>query len=114
VITLSEQNAQQGACARPGQGVIKNASEELGPKQLTYEDLMNQLHNLEKQIRQVPNASYGELVALKKKIADFDKEIVKRSRLRHLSKKISELSKHLQQLEDDGDSEGEETKMLHT
>ena len=69
---LSELNAQRGASTQPGQGVINNASEESGPKQLTYEDLTNQLHNLEKQIKQVPSASDDELVALKKKTCGFE------------------------------------------
>ncbi|MGD0996415.1 MAG: hypothetical protein ABR909_12945 [Candidatus Bathyarchaeia archaeon] len=107
---LSELNAQQGASTQQAQDLIKNASEESGPKQLTYEDLTNQLQNLEKQIKQIPSASYDELVALKKKIADLNKEIVKRTPMRDLGKKISELSKQLQQPEDEEDSESKETE----
>ena len=107
---LSELNVQQGASTQLGQGVINSASEESGAKQLTYENLMNQLQNLEKQIKEVPSASYGELAALKKKIADLNKEIAKRATMCDLSKKISELSKQLQQPEDEEDSESEETE----
>jgi hypothetical protein len=110
---LSEQNTQQDASTQPGQGVISNAytaSEEVESKEWTYEDLMNQLQNLEKQIKQVPSASYAELAALKRKLADLNKEIAKRATMRDLSKKISELSKQLQQPEDEEDSESEETE----
>ena len=81
---------------------------------MTYEDLTNQLQNLEKQINQVPSASDGELVALKKKLADLNKEIAKRATMSDLSKKISELSKQLQQPEDEEDSESEETEASET
>jgi hypothetical protein len=107
---LSEQNVQQGASTQQGQGLINNDSGESGPKQVTYEDLTNQLQHLEKQIKHVPSASYGELDALKRKLADLNNEIAKRATMRDLSKKISELSKQLQQPEVEEDSEGGETE----
>ncbi len=107
---LSELNTQQGASLQQEQGVINVASEESGPKQVTYEDLTNRLQNLEKQIKQVPSASIVEFATLRKKIADLNKEIAKRANLRDLSKKISELSKQIQQPEDEEDNGNEETE----
>lgn len=103
---LSELNAQQGASPQQAQGVVNTAPGEQAPKQVTYEEFINQLTQLEKQIQSVTGASDADLDALKKKVADLEGEVAKRATKKTLSKKISELSKYLQQPEeDDGDHE---------
>lgn len=97
---LSEQNAQAKASPHQAQGVVNVAPGESAPKQVEYEDLINQLQKLEKQIRQGPSASDSELDTLTKKVAELEAEIGKRATKRSLSKKLSELSKQLQQPEE--------------
>jgi hypothetical protein len=103
---LSEQNAQAEASPHQAQGVVNTAPGETAPKQVEYEDLMNQLQQLEKQITQT-KAEDAEVEALKKKVADLEAELGKRVSKKTLSKKISELSKRLAEVEAE---EAEEAK----
>ena len=105
---LSEHNAQQSASPQRAQGVVYVAPGETSPKQVTYEDFMQQLQQLEKQITQT-STSEAEVEALKKKVAELEGEVAKRATKRSLSKKISELSKQLQQPQEDG-NEGEDSE----
>ena len=89
------ENAQQAASPHQAQGVVNVAPGETAPKQVEYEDLMNQLTQLENKIRQSPSASDAEMDALNKKVAELESELSKRATKRSLSKKISELSKKL-------------------
>jgi hypothetical protein len=101
---LSEHDAQQDASPHQAQGVVNTALGESAPKQVNYEDFMNQLTQLEKQI----NASEGseaDMDALKKKVADLEGEVAKKATKRNLSKKLSDLQKQLQQPEDESDGE---------
>ena len=103
---LSEHDAQQGASPHQAQGVVNTAPGEQAPKQVTYEEFINQLTQLEKQIQSVPGASDADLDALKKKIADLEGEVARRATKKTLSKKLSELSKQLQQPKENvGDGE---------
>jgi hypothetical protein len=106
---LSEHNAQQGASPQQAQGVVNTAPGEGAPKQVTYEEFMNQLTQLEKQIQSVPGASDADLDALKQKVADLEGELGKRATKRQLSKKLSDLQKQLQQPEGEG-GDGEEAE----
>jgi hypothetical protein len=99
---LSEHNTQQSASPQRAQGVVYVAPGETSPKQVTYEDFMQQLQQLEKQITQT-STSEAEVEVLKKKVAELEGEVAKRATKRSLSKKISELSKQLQQPEADGE-----------
>ena len=101
---LSEHDAQQDASPHKAQGVVNTAPGETAPTQVTYDDFMNQLTQLEKQISD-SSASEAEMDALKKKVADLEGEVGKRATKRNLSKKISDLQKQLQQPEDEGDGE---------
>jgi DNA repair exonuclease SbcCD ATPase subunit len=105
---LSEHNTQQSASPQRAQGVVYVAPGETSPKQVTYEDFMQQLQQLEKQITQT-SAPEAEVEALKKKVAELEGEVAKRATKRSLSKKISELSKQLQQPQEDG-NEGEDSE----
>jgi hypothetical protein len=99
---LSEHHAQQGASPHQAQGVVNVAPDETSPKQVTYEDFMQQLQQLEKEITQ-SSASESDIEALKKKVAELEAEVAKRATKRSLSKKISELSRQLQQPQDEGE-----------
>jgi hypothetical protein len=101
---LSE-NAQKDASPHQAQGVVNVAPGETAPKQVEYEDFMNQLTQLEKQITK-SSASEAELDALKKKVAELEGEVAKRATKRGLSKKLSDLTKQLQKPETG--EEGEE------
>jgi hypothetical protein len=105
---LPEQNAQQGASPHNAQGVVNVAPGESAPKQVTYQELIDQVTKLEKQIREGPSASDSELDALTKKVAELESEIGKRATKRSLSKKLSDLTKQLQTPTEEGESgEGE-------
>jgi hypothetical protein len=99
---LSEHNAQQGASPQQAQGVTNTAPGETAPKQVTYEDFMNQLTQLEKQIN-ASDGSEADMDALKKKVADLEGEVAKKATKRNLSKKLSDLQKQLQQPEDESE-----------
>jgi hypothetical protein len=101
---LSEQNAQQAASPHQAQGVVNVAPGETAPKQVEYQDLMNKLQDLQKQIMQGAEA---DIDALKQKVADLESEISKRATKKSLSKKISDLQKQLQQPESEEGEEGE-------
>jgi hypothetical protein len=103
--------ADKDASPLQAQGVVNIAPGETAPKQVEYENLMNQLQQLEKQITQT-TASDAEVEALKKKVADLEGEVAKRVSKRTLSKKISELTKQLQKPEEgeEGEEEAEEAR----
>jgi hypothetical protein len=107
---LSEQNAQAKASPHQAQGVVNVAPGESAPKQVEYQDLINQVTQLEKQIREGhPSASDSEIDALTKKIAELEAELGKRAKKAELSKKLSDLTKQLEQPEEKGE-EGEEAE----
>jgi len=101
--------ADKDASPHQAQGVVNTAPGESAPKQVEYEDLMNQLQQLEKQITQT-KAEDTEVEALKKKVADLEAELGKRASKKTLSKKISELSKRLAEVEAEEAEEAEEAK----
>jgi chemotaxis protein histidine kinase CheA len=108
--------ADKDASPHQAQGVVNVAPGETAPKQVEYQDLMNQLQQLEKQIREGhPSASDSEIDALNKKIGELETEIGKRARKRELSKKLSELTKKFSEEEatpeEEGKEEGEEAKV---
>jgi hypothetical protein len=105
---LPEQNAQQGASPHQAQGVVNVAPGEQAPKEHTYQEYIDQLTQLEKQIMQRPGASDAELDSLNKKLVDLEGELAKRARKAELGKKISELSKKLGEAQEEGQEEGEE------
>jgi hypothetical protein len=104
-VKLLSVKADDQASPHQAQGEVNVAPGETAPKQVEYEDLMNQLQQLEKQITST-KAEEGEVDALKKKVADLEAELAKRASKKTLSKKISELSKRLAEVE--GEAEGEE------
>jgi hypothetical protein len=108
--------ADKDASPHQAQGVVNVAPGETAPKQVEYQDLMNQLQQLEKQIREGhPSVSDSEIDGLNKKIGELEAEVGKRARKRELSKKLSELTKKLSEEEatpeEEGKEEGEEAKV---
>ena len=106
VKTLSEHNAQQGASphsADNGDGVVNTAIPDGKGEPMTYQDFLQQLQDLERQIND-SGASAADIEDLKKKVADLESEVAKRATKRSLSKKISDLNRQLQQ---DGDEQAE-------
>ncbi len=83
------------------------APDEEQPKQVTYEDFMQQLQDLEKQITNSSN-SEADVEALKRKVAELEDAVAKKATKRSLSRKISELSKQLQQTQQDGDDNADD------
>jgi len=100
---LSEKDNQ--VSSHQAQAVVNVSPGEQAPKQVEYEDLMNQLTQLEKKIRERPSASDADLDALNKKVTELESELAKKATKKNLSKKISELSKKLSE-------EGEEAENL--
>jgi hypothetical protein len=106
--------ADKDASPLQAQGVVNVAPGEQAPKQVEYEDLMNQLQQLEKQITKA-GVSEAEMDALKQKVAELEGEVAKKATKKTLSKKISELSKKLAEPEEEGEEaeeaeEGEEAE----
>ncbi len=98
---------QANASPMQAQSVTNVASGESAPSQVTYEDMMNQLTQLENQIKKSPSASDAEMEALNKKVAELESEVAKRASKRMLSKKIAELGKKLSDGENDGENSTE-------
>jgi hypothetical protein len=104
-VKLMSAKADEKASKLQAQGVVNVGPGETAPKQVEYQDLMNQLTLLEKKIREGPSASDADLDALNKKVAELESELAKKATKKNLSKKISELSKKLSE-------EGEEAENL--
>jgi hypothetical protein len=106
---LSE-NAQQDASPHQAQGVVNVAPGESAPKQVEYQDFMDQLQQLSDQIRQAPGASEVAVKALQQKLTDLAAEVAKKATKRQLSKKLSELQEQKQQEEEGEEAEGAEAE----
>jgi hypothetical protein len=111
---LSAQDAQAKASLHQAQGVVNVAPGESAPKQVEYEDFMNQIVQLKKQMGVSAEAmSDAELDDLTKKLSDLEGEVARRSKKAELSKKIAELSKKLAEPEseaEEGEAEGAEAE----
>lgn len=103
---MSEHDAQTKASPIKAQGAVNIAPGEQAPKQVTYDEYMNQLTQLQKQFASSKGMTDTEVDALNKKVADLEAELGKRAKKSELSKRIAELSKKLSE-------EGEESKVQH-
>ena len=103
------QKAEKDASPHQAQGVVNVAPGESAPKQVTYQELIDQVTKLQKQIGDGGvSATDSEIDALGKKIADIEGELAKRAKKAELSKKISDLTKQLQTPTENSESgEGE-------
>jgi hypothetical protein len=98
--------ADDKASPHQAQGVVNTAPGEQAPKQVTYEEFIQQLTQLEKQIKQGGSAATdAEIDAMTKKITDLEAELARRAKKGELGKKISELTK---KLSEEGQEEGQE------
>ena len=100
---LSEHNAQQAASPQKAQGVVNVAPGESAPKQVTYEELMNQLTTLQNKISAGEDA---DMNAMQKRVSDLEAEVAKRASKKLLTKKISDLQQKLKQAQEEGEEEG--------
>jgi len=99
------QKAEKDASPHQAQGVVNVAPGESAPKQVTYQELMDQVTKLQKQIGDGgAGATDSEIDALGKKIADIEAELGKRAKKAELSKKLSDLTKQLQTPTEQGES----------
>jgi hypothetical protein len=105
-----QQNGQQKASPHQAQGIVNVAPGEGAPKELTYQQYIDQLTQLKQQIMQKPGASDAELNDLQSKIADLEGELARRAKKAEFGKKISELSKKLGDEAQEGAEEGEEAE----
>lgn len=101
-----QQNAQQKASPHQAQGIVNVAPGEGAPKELTYQQYIDQLTQLKQQIMQKPGTTDAELNDLQSKIADIEGELAKRAKKAELGKKISELSKKLSEAGGEDTEEG--------
>jgi hypothetical protein len=100
---LSEHNAQQAASPEKAQGVVNVAPGESAPKQVTYEELMNQLTTLQNKISSGEDA---DMDAMQKRVSGLEAEVAKRASKKLLTKKISDLQQKLEQAQEEGEEEG--------
>lgn len=104
-----QQNAQQKASPHQAQGIVNVAPGEGPPKELTYQQYVDQLTQLKQQIMQKPGASDAELNDLQSKIADLEAEAARRAKKAELGKKISALEKRLSEAGEDAGGDAGET-----
>jgi hypothetical protein len=90
---LSAQNGQQAASPHQAQGVVNVAPGEGPPKQVTYDELTNQVIKLMDQIKTA--GTDAEIDALGKKIADIEAELGRKATKKGLTQKLTELSRKL-------------------
>jgi hypothetical protein len=111
---LSAQDEQAKASPHQAQGAINVAPGESAPKQHTYEEYINQLTQLKKQMGvSSEGLSDAEIDDLNKRVADLEGELAKRAKKAELGKKIAELSKKLAEPEgeaEEGEAEGAEAE----
>jgi hypothetical protein len=90
---LSAKDGQQAASPHQAQGVVNVAPGEGAPKQVTYDELTNQVVKLMDQIKSA--GTDAEIEALGKKIAEVEAEVAKRATKKGLTQKLNELSKKM-------------------
>src|SRR5271157_4206189 len=89
----AQQNGQQAASPHQAQGVVNVAPGEGAPKQVTYDELTNQVVKLMDQVKTA--GTDAEIEALNKKVAEVEAEVAKRATKTALTRKLTELSKKM-------------------
>jgi len=92
------ENAQAKASPHQAQGVVNVAPGEGPAKQVTYEELTNQVVKLMDQIK---TASDADIADLSKRVAEVEAEVAKRATKVGLTRKLTELSKKLSESAED-------------
>jgi hypothetical protein len=107
------EQADKKASPHQAQGIVNVAPGEQAPKQVTYEEMMTRLTQVENKLRETPSASDAEVEALTKKVAELEADLAKRATKRNLSKKIADLGKKLadqgigaEETREEGEQEG--------
>jgi uncharacterized coiled-coil protein SlyX len=89
----AQSTGQQGASPLQAQGVVNMAPGEGPAKQVTYDELTNQVVKLMDQIRTA--GTDAEIAELSKRVAEVEAEVAKRATKVSLTRKLTELSKKL-------------------
>ena len=89
----AQNNGQQAASPHQAQGVTNVAPGEGAPKQVTYDELTNQVTKLWDQLKTA--GTDAEIDALGKKVAEIEAEVAKRATKKGLTQKLNELSKKM-------------------
>jgi hypothetical protein len=89
----AQKDGQQTASPHQAQGVVNVAPGEGAPKQVTYDELTNQVVKLMDQLKTA--GTDAEIEALNKKVADIEAEVAKRATKTALTRKLTELSKKM-------------------
>ncbi|MGD0029409.1 MAG: hypothetical protein ABSC91_10775 [Candidatus Bathyarchaeia archaeon] len=89
----AQNNGQQAASPHQAQGVTNVAPGEGAPKQVTYDDLSNQVTKLWDQLKTA--GTDAEIDALSKKVAEVEVEVAKRATKKGLTQKLNELSRKM-------------------
>jgi len=89
----AQKDGQQAASPHQAQGVVNVAPGEGPAKQVTYDELTNQVVKLMDQIKSA--GTDAEIEALNKKVAEIEAEVAKRATKTGLTRKLTELSKKL-------------------
>lgn len=91
-------DGKEGASPHQAQGIVNVAPGEGAPKQVTYEEMQNQLKTIGDQLMKAEGA---EVDALGKKVAELESEIGRRATKTALTRKLTELSKKLSESAED-------------
>lgn len=89
----AQNNGQQATSPHQAQGVTNVAPGEGAPKQVTYDDLSNQVTKLWDQLKTA--GTDAEIDALSKKVAEVEAEVAKRATKKGLTQKLNELSRKM-------------------
>jgi hypothetical protein len=89
----AQQTGQQEASPHQAQGVVNVAPGEGAPKQVTYDELTNQVTKLMDQLKTA--GTDAEIEALGKKVAEIEAEVAKRATKKGLTQKLNELSRKM-------------------
>jgi hypothetical protein len=98
---MSTPQSGQPASPHQAQGVVNVAPGEGAPKQVTYEELTNQVTKLIDQIKSA--GTDAEVAELGKKVAEIEAEVAKRATKTALTRKLTELSKKMSESASDAE-----------
>jgi hypothetical protein len=104
----AQNNGQQAASPHQAQGVTNVAPGEGAPKQVTYDELTNQVTKLWDQLKTA--GTDAEIDALGKKVAEIEAEVAKRATKKGLTQKLNELSRKMSESAADAAGDGSAKK----
>jgi hypothetical protein len=104
----AQNNGQQAASPHQAQGVVNVAPGEGAPKQVTYDELTNQVTKLIDQIKTA--GTDAEIDALQKRVAEVEAEVAKRATKTGLTRRLTELSRKMSESAADAAEDGSAKK----